>query len=60
VSEKEEECFALINEYPDEGRGTRGRQYRSLKSLPDEKHTYEKYISMFEASWTKAKPLIWW
>ena len=57
ISDNDEECFALINEYPERGRGTRGKQYRCCKSLPSEKETYESYLHKFEKSWTNAKTL---
>lgn len=57
ISEKDKECFALINEYPDKGRGTRGTQYRCCKAIPSESDTYENYLRDFEESWTKAKTL---
>jgi len=54
VSRKKEECFAWINEYPSEGRGTRGKQFLCRKSVPAERYTYEKYMGMFETSWNNA------
>jgi len=57
ISQKEEECFAWINEYPPEGRGTRGKQFLCKKSIPAEKLTYETYIAMYETSWNKATPI---
>jgi len=57
VSQKEEECFARINEYPPKGRGTRGKQFLCKKSLPAQKGTYEKYMDMYQKSWDNAEPI---
>jgi len=57
VSQKEEECFAWINEYPPEGRGTRGKQFLCRKSEPAEKLTYKKYMDMYETSWNRVESI---
>jgi hypothetical protein len=57
ISDKEEECIALINEYPPEGRGTRGKQFLCRKSVPSEKYTYKQYMTMYETSWDNAETI---
>jgi len=57
VSKEGEECIAYINEYPLEGRGTRGEQYSCRKSNPSEKLTYESKMHEFNDLWMKANTI---
>jgi len=57
IGKNELDCFSLINEYPSEGRGTRGKQYLSRKYIPSEKRTYEEFLVNFEESWNNAEPI---
>jgi len=58
ISENPEDSIALINIYPDVGRGTRGKQFRVHKAELSEERTYQDYINKFEEGWRDAKTLI--
>lgn len=57
ISLSEQECFAFINLYPPEGRGTRGKQFLCRKYDPAETLTYDHYMRKYDECWNNADPI---